>query len=401
MKRRALLKAAIGPLAFGHILGGPFVVGQEAGVPVKGKWRVGVIGHTGRGDYGHGIDTVWLKTTGAQIVAVADANADGLQAARKRLSVDRGYESYREMLSTTRPNVVAVCPRHPDQHHDMIMAAINAGAEAIYIEKPFCRSLVEADAMQKACVAHDIKLAVAHRNRYHPTLAVIDQMIKDGMLGRVLEIRGRGKGDRRGGAEDLWVLGSHVLNLIHYFGGSPQSCSATILQDGALALPTQIHPGNEALGPLLGNELHGRFWMERGFVAYFDSIANDDTKNAGFGLQIIGSRGVVDINCDRNPLAYFVPGNPFQPTSEPRPWTAISSQGVEKPETQNELLDQVAHHHEPVRDLLDCVGVERQPKCGVADATTTVEMISAIFASHMASGKAVLMPLQEREHPLT
>ena len=43
-------------------------------------------------------------------------------------------------------------------------------------------------------------------------------------------MRGRGKGDRRGGAEDLWVLGSHVLNLMTYFGGSQrlvrQLCTA-------------------------------------------------------------------------------------------------------------------------------------------------------------------------------
>ena len=41
-------------------------------------------------------------------------------------------------------------------------------------------------------------------------------------------------------------------------------------------------------------------------VAYFDSIARDDTQSAGFGLQIVGSRALIDLNCDKLPLAYLV-----------------------------------------------------------------------------------------------
>jgi hypothetical protein len=63
-------------------------------------------------------------------------------------------------------------------------------------------------------------------------LQVIDKMIADGKLGRLLEIRGRGKGDRRGGGDNLWVLGSQVLNLVACFGGKPRYCSAALLQDG-------------------------------------------------------------------------------------------------------------------------------------------------------------------------
>ena len=54
------------------------------------KYRVAVVGRTGRGDYGHGIDTVWLHVPEVEVVAVADDNADGLAAATRRLGVDRG-----------------------------------------------------------------------------------------------------------------------------------------------------------------------------------------------------------------------------------------------------------------------------------------------------------------------
>src|SRR5258708_32304520 len=41
------------------------------------KYRVAVIGRTGKGAYGHGLDTVWLKCDRAEVVAVADENEAG------------------------------------------------------------------------------------------------------------------------------------------------------------------------------------------------------------------------------------------------------------------------------------------------------------------------------------
>ena len=36
------------------------------------SYRVGIIGSTGRGDYGHGIDVAWKEIPQAKIVALAD-----------------------------------------------------------------------------------------------------------------------------------------------------------------------------------------------------------------------------------------------------------------------------------------------------------------------------------------
>ena len=38
------------------------------------KYRVGIIGATGRGDYGHAVDMPFTKLPNVQIVALADAN---------------------------------------------------------------------------------------------------------------------------------------------------------------------------------------------------------------------------------------------------------------------------------------------------------------------------------------
>lgn len=362
--------------------------------------RVGVIGHTGRGDYGHALDTVWMQVDEAQIVAVADADPAGLEQAKQRLNSTAGYADYRTMLRETRPQIVAVCPRHPDQHLEMIVTAIDAGAEGIYVEKPFCRTPAEADAILAAANGHNAKVAVAHSNRYHPALQAVDALIADGGIGRVLEIRGRGKGDRRGGGEDLWVLGSHVLNLFHYFGGAPLSCSAVVKQQGRKITRSDVREGNEALGPLAGDEVHARFDMERGMVAYFDSIANDETGGAAFGIQIIGSDGIIDIKSNREPLAHLLPGSPYRPTNQPRPWVPISSAGAGKPEPLGDVAELVGHHVLAARDLIAAIRDDRQPLCSAADGALTVEMICAVFESHRLDSQAVPLPLERRDHPL-
>ncbi len=367
----------------------------------KTKLRVGIIGHTGRGNYGHGLDTVWIRIPGTEIVAVADADQAGLAKAKKRLKTENGFASYREMIANAKPDIVSVCPRHADQHRDMAIASMEGGAKGIYIEKPFCRTPAEADAIADACKKHGAKLAVAHRNRYHPVLAVIDKLIADEKIGRLLEIRGRGKGDRRGGAEDLWVLGSHVLDLMHYFGGGPKSCSAVMLQNGKRVTKADVKDGAEGLGPLAGNELHARYEMSKGVIGYFDSIANDGTKNQGFGLRLVGSEGVIDIKCDRSPLAHLIPGNPFGPVKEPRPWIPISTNGPGEPETREKELEEVIHHDAAAKDLIAAMREDREPLCGVREGAMTVEMICAVFESHRQEGRAVSIPLSERGSTLT
>jgi len=364
------------------------------------KLRVGVIGHTGRGNYGHGLDTVWLQVPETEIVAVADAHAGGLANAKKKLKAAKGFADYRAMLREAKPDIVAVCPRHADQHHDMSLAAIKAGARGIYIEKPFLRTPAEVDSLTAASKKHGTKIAIAHRNRWHPMLAVLDKFMADGNLGKLLEIRARGKGDRRGGGEDLWVLGSHIMNLIHYFGGAPRTCSARMFQDGKPVTAAHVKPGNEGLGPLAGNELHARYEMKRGVIAYFDSIANDGTQNHGFGLHLIGNKGIIAIRADRQPFAYWVPGNPLGPTRESRPWIPFTTAGPGKPEGNLPTVQAVHNHVIPAKDLVRAVHEDRQPLCNLAEGGMTVEMICAVFESHRQNGAAVPIPLKERGNAL-
>lgn len=384
------------------VIGGAAIVAHDGFAQEKSQpYTVAVIGHTGRGDYGHGLDTVWQRNDRTPIVAVADTNKAGLAKAIDRLKLESaaGFANYREMLTSVRPDIVAICPRHLDQHHDMITAAIESEAKGIYIEKPFLRTPAECDQVLAASQKHGTRIAIAHRNRYHPTMKIVADLVAQGRIGRLLEIRGRGKGDHRGGGEDLWVLGSHVLNMITFLGGKPISCSAVLMQDGRRASEDDVRQGAEGLGPLAGNELHARFLLDSGVTAYYDSIAHDQTGGHGFGLQLIGSEGIIRMRPDREPLAYLIPANPFEPTDKPRPWIPITTGGVDVAEPNPEMIDRIVHHDAAVADLVAAIDQDRQPLCNATEGAETVEMICGVFLSHQL-GKTITFPLPQRKHPL-
>lgn len=361
--------------------------------------RVAVMGHTGRGNYGHDLDTAWLRLPKAQLVAVADADGKGLEAAVKRLKLERGYLDYREMLAVEKPEYVSVAPRFLDQHHDMVLASVQAGVQGIYIEKPFCRSPAEADKIVDVCREHNVKLAIAHRNRYHPALPVVNRLIEEGLIGQLLEMRGRGKEDHRGGSLDLWVLGTHLANLMNYFAGTPIACTATVLKDKRLVVRSDIQEGAEAVGPLAGNEVHARFDFSSGVVGYFDSIANAGQKEAGFGLQLIGTKGIIDLRIDTEPLAHFLPGSPFLPTKDARSWIPISSVGLGETEPIADLAKKVASHELALIDLTHAVEEDRQPLCDAVQGRTTIEMVTAVFESHRLGGNRITWPITYRDNP--
>jgi len=372
-------------------------LGAEIAPASKSKLRVGVIGHTGRGGYGHGLDTLWQQLPQTEIVSVADADPAGLLAAQKRLGGVPGFSEYAQMLKESRLDIAAVCPRHIDQHHAMILAAIHAGVRGIYVEKPLARTPAEADEIVGLCREKKVALAIAHRNRYHPALPLAAELLATGELGKPLEIRARGKEDQRGGGLDLWVLGSHVLNLGVFFTGRPTACSASVFHEGRPATKADIKIADEGIGSILGDEIHARFETESGIPLFFDSKKNAGQKAAGFGLQVICTGGVIDLRMDSEPMIHVLKGSPFSPSGGTRAWAALTSGGLGKPEPLSNIKALVSGHHHPALDLIASIETGKQPLCGPEDGRLLIEMTHAIFASQLRSGARVTLPFEQRQ----
>ncbi|MFO1095279.1 MAG: Gfo/Idh/MocA family oxidoreductase [Planctomycetaceae bacterium] len=364
------------------------------------KLRVGIIGATGHGDYGHGVDTVWAEIDRAQVVALADADDAGRAKAVERTKAPVGYADYREMLDKEHLDIVAIGPRWLDQHRDMCIAAAEHGCH-IYMEKPFSRDLQEADEIVQACEMRHCKLAIAHQTRWSPPVDVVKREIKNGIIGRVLELRARGKEDaNRGGGEDLWVLGSHVLDLMRFFAGDPETCTATVLNKGHLATQADVKAGNEGIGPLTGDAITAMYRLPEGKTGYMASYRGAAGNPPRFGLTIYGTEGVIEILTGHPAPCQVLQDSSWSPGRSGKNWVKITSAGVGQPEPPG-ASGLHGGNVLAVNDLIDCIGDPgRQPRCSMYDARWTVEMIAGVFESHRAGG-TVALPLKNRVNPLT
>ena len=362
------------------------------------RLRVGVIGRTGKGSYGHGIDSVWAEVPDSEVVAVADEHDAGRRDAQKRMKAATAYADYREMLAKERLDIVAIGPRWIDQHREVAIAAAEQGCH-IYMEKPFVPTPAQADEVIRTCEMRHTKLALAHQTHYAPTALLARRLIEEGQIGEILELRGRGKEDQRGGGEDLWVLGSHVLDLMRFFAGDAKDCYATVMTNGKPISAADVAEGSEGVGLLAGDALHAQYTFAKGMIGSFSSVRGKGGTPSRFGLQIYGSRGIIEIGTGYPAPVWMLKDAGWSPGRSGATWQPVSSNGIGQPET---IKDGGLHagNVAAVNDLIDAIRKDRQPACSMYDGRAVVEMICAVFASQ-CTGKTVTLPLAERGNPLT
>ncbi len=363
------------------------------------KFRIGIIGHTGRGDYGHGFDVCWRELDNVEIVALADPHEGGRAAAQKRTGAAASFADYHEMMDQAKPDIVSICTRHPDQHREMFLAAAERGIHA-YMEKPMCATPAEADDMVAAAEKHKVKLALGYVTRYSPLLDRVMELIHDGAIGDVLEYRTRGKEDaKRGGGEDFMVLGSHLMNLIHVLGGDPEWCFGKVLEGGEPVTKKHVKPGAEALGPLAGDNVHAMFGLDGGRIATFESVRGAGVGRPWrFSMKIMGSKGIIEIQTGYLPPTAILQDPSWCPAFSGKTWQTITSAGIGKPEPfqgDSSLEGNVV----ACRDLIQAIRDDRQPECDVRQGRMVIEMINAVFDSHR-TGAPVNFPLTTRENAL-
>lgn len=391
MKRREFLQHTAGFAATAFVLRGATV-----GSPPP--WRAAVIGHTGRGNFGHNLDAIFDGLPAVELIALADADEAGRAKAQARTKARRVYSDYREMLAKERPHLVSVAPRWTDQHYAMVKAALEVGAD-VYCEKPFMRTLAEADEILALAARLGRKIAVAHQGRVAPSILLLKRQLDEGAIGDLLEIRVHGKQDKRAGGEDLLVLGTHSFDLVRTFAGDPQWCTARILQAGREVTRADAREATENIGPIVGDEIDASFSFPKGVMVHFTSRARLAPATGPWGMELIGAKGSVRILSDvypqvlwPQPISSGVTLEGEARTWRPRPGEpSATATAAERgfPAANRRVVD----------DWLAAIAENREPICSSQAATKSLEMIHAVFAAGVSRGR-VELPLRDRRHPL-
>ena len=351
--------------------------------------RAVVIGHTGRGDYGHGLEKIFTDRPGVQLVALADADESGRNKTAAALGGIKTYSDYREMLAQEKPDLVSVGMRHSDQHREVILACLRAGAH-VYAEKPVTSTPAEADEIIAAAAAGR-KVAVAHTMRQAPHLRRLrDAIQKENLLGDLMEMRAYGKQDQRAGGEDLMVLGSHLMDLMRLIAGDPLWCSARVLTAGRDITRADARHVKDNIGPVAGDEVFAQFAFPRGLNATFTSAARMRECIGHWGIEIHGSKASARIICDLAPNVFIRRSTGWPGPGGTDIWAPFDPATVKVPD---------AHPLDPVADWLDAIAQNREPACSLPNAARAVEMVCAVYTSALTGQRAVF-PLPQRGHPL-
>ena len=218
------------------------------------------------------------------------------------------------------------------------------------------------------------------------------------MFGDLLELRGRGKEDRRGGGEDLMVLGTHVMDLMRFFAGDPKWCFACVREGGKPVTEKDVRDGAEGIGPLAGDEIHAMYRFGGNTMGYFSTHCAADGASKRFGLQIYASKGIITMTTGAVPDIWFVEDPSWQPGVSKAQWKRISSSGIGK----SELLNDPQHHYgnrQIALDLIRAIETDAQPRGNMYDGRAALEMILAVYESHRLNAP-VPLPLSNRKHPL-
>ena len=351
-------------------------------------YRAAAIGHTGAGNFGHGLHTPYKAIENVEFIAVSDPNEEGREKAAAEAGAQRSYADYRDMLEKEDLDIVSVCPRWTTEHVAMVTACLEAGC-SVYSEKPMTSTLADGDKIVETAKANGLKVAVAHQAVYLPATHTIRQMLNDGKIGTIQAIYASGKQDHRGGGEDMIVLGTHTFNMMRFFVGDVAWMQSHVTINGKEVGYGDDHEPTEPVGPVAGDCINSYFAFKSGVSGFFES-RRDQAGSGRYGMEIVGSEGIFSLRGDVAnrlmvyPYPVLVPANPDQE------WEAYDLDQTPF-SSGNELA---------IRDLIDAIENDRKPISAAEDAVAALEMILGAYESQL-TGQRVSFPIANREHPFS
>ena len=172
----------------------------------------------------------------AELVAVADVNADRARAVADHWGAPRAYADAAELLADPDIDAVSICTWN-NTHGPLAVAAIQAGKHVL-VEKPISRTYREAVAVQEAAEASDRVVQVGFVRRHSGNCRVLKSFVDAGELGEVYYAKAsaiRRVGNPGGwfadraiaGGGPLIDVGVHVIDLAWYLMGAPRAVAVS------------------------------------------------------------------------------------------------------------------------------------------------------------------------------
>jgi predicted dehydrogenase len=282
----------------------------------------------------------------------------------------------------------------------MVSAVAGAGCH-LFLEKPLAASLEDADAIWAACQKAKVKCALAHQLRTMPPLRKAIAELKAGKYGKMLRLYGQPTDDARGGGEELIVHGTHFFDLMVSLAGPPRWVSGHLMTGDRDVTLADKHEGREPVGPIAGDSASVMIGFDNSVRGFWNSTANLNRFGTIYGLVIQCEKALI---CMRTKGEVFVyPGPTVEPENEKRAWEKVWVEDwhftpEHHPRPLNNYLE--LGNQTLLRELVAAIESDTEPTASLRDAISVMEIIQGTYASHLAGGVRMPLPLKNRRHPL-
>lgn len=171
-----------------------------------------------------------------KLTAVCDLNEERAQQTADKYGVSEVYGDYRKLLASPNIDAVSICTWN-NSHAEISIEALRAGKNVL-CEKPLCKTVDEALAIQQAVRETGRVLQVGYVRRHAANIDVLKRFIDAGDLGdlyyaKASLIRRLGNpggwfaDEERSGGGPLIDIGVHVIDLCWYLMGKPKVVSVS------------------------------------------------------------------------------------------------------------------------------------------------------------------------------
>ena len=207
------------------------------------QYRAAVVGLTGIGarrppagsaglrrPMGRSHVSCYVEHPRTDLVAACDLRAEARDEFREtwpELTGAAVHADFGEMLAAARPDIVSVVTGD-HVHADLTVAAAEAGARAVFCEKPIATTLQDADRMIAACERNGVLLSIDHTRRWAPAFSEAQRMVASGALGAVRTLSVEHYGPRA----MMFRNGTHLIDLLCFFSGAEPRWVAAQLEPG-------------------------------------------------------------------------------------------------------------------------------------------------------------------------
>ena len=340
--------------------------------------RTGIVG-CGEHSHVHAEAAVRLKEL--KITACCDVVEDRARSWAEKYGCERYYTELSDMLSEEGLDAVILCT-WPGQHLEQIERCLAAGVKNILCEKSLTVSGEEARSILKMADREKAFIMEACKNRHHPAIRKLEQLLSTGENGAIDSIRAtfdnyepedgmtpeaqrnwRERKECGGGVAYDWV--SYLVNACNHFsGGSPRRVYATGDVSGTYGVI---------------NRMHGMIEYDNGIIGYVES-----SKKSSFSQELQITCGNATL---RLPVAWGIYGDVvINRQRRKQEWDYIITDTYE--------IEHLDAFYLQLKNFAEVIKGTANPVMPLEQSVMNVQTIDALVTSLMEK-RIVLMNLDE------